>query len=96
MRYRLFNRYCFYPSVLEYAKEKNIKYFPFSGNVSTEPQIKLNGTIEEVINDSKELIDKGVNGVDLVAYRSQDADPLFLAKSVINEIGKEKSSLLEV
>jgi hypothetical protein len=79
----------YYPSVLEYAKEKNIKYFPFSGDVSATPQIELKGQIEDVIEDSKQLIEKGVSGVDLVAYRSLDADPLLLAKSVINEVGRE-------
>lgn len=58
----------FYPSVWEYLKDKNIKYYPFVGKVSGSPSI-LAGTPEEIIAQGKELQAQGVDGFDILAYR---------------------------
>ena len=79
----------FYPSVLEMIKEYPIKYYPFCGKVEGSP-IKLTGTVEEIINDSLRLMNEGVDGVDLTAYRYTDGDPVELAKAVIDKLGSDK------
>ena len=61
----------FYPSVWEYLKDKNIKYYPFVGKVSGSPSI-LEGTAEEIIEQGKDLAAQGVSGFDILAYRHVD------------------------
>jgi hypothetical protein len=58
----------FYDSILERLKGSPVKYFPFFGRISGHPVI-LEGEIEEVVAHGKELQAKGVDGLDLVAYR---------------------------
>lgn len=58
----------YYDSVHEYIKTKEMKYFPFCGDVEGSPSV-LKGTNEEIITDAKEMIKKGVEGFDLLAYR---------------------------
>lgn len=79
----------FYPAVMDFIKEKNMKFYPFCGNVQANPIITLEGDIGDVVADCKKLKQLGVDGVDLVAYRSQNADPINLAKEVIQSVGNE-------
>lgn len=58
---------CF-DSIIKLVKGKNIKYFPFFGPIFGHP-VTLGGTIEEIIEHGKKLKAKGVDGLDLVAYR---------------------------
>jgi hypothetical protein len=58
----------FYDSILERLKGSPVKYYPFFGKISGHPVI-LEGEIEEIVNHGKELQAKGVDGLDLVAYR---------------------------
>ena len=79
----------FFPSVMDFVKEKKIKFYPFCGKVQANPTITLTGDVEEIVADCKKLKQRGVDGVDLVAYRSQNADPVDLTKKVIEAVGSE-------
>jgi hypothetical protein len=79
----------YYPSVLEAIKDAPIKYYPFCGKVGGSP-VELKGTIDEIVADSKRLLEAGVDGVDLVAYRYVDGDPVELMKAVVSELGNDK------
>ncbi|MCP4397605.1 MAG: hypothetical protein GY801_09940 [bacterium] len=68
----------FYESVWEFLKENDMKFLPFVGKVHSSPSI-LEGSIEEIIAQGKEIAAKGVAGFDLLAYRHVD-DPEKLAK----------------
>ncbi|WP_084612672.1 hypothetical protein [Pseudogulbenkiania sp. MAI-1] len=72
----------FFPSVADFLKDKPIKYYPFVGNVGGSP-VTLTGTEQDILNDCKRLEQAGVHGLDLVAYRYVDGDPVALAKSVV-------------
>jgi len=61
----------FYDSILKLVKDRDIKYFPFFGNIYGHPVI-LGGRIDEIVRHGKELERKGVDGLDLVAYRYED------------------------
>lgn len=74
----------FYPSVWEYLKDKNIKYFPFVGKVSGSPSI-LEGTAEEIVQQGKELADMGVSGFDILAYR-HTGDAEGIAREFVKEM----------
>jgi hypothetical protein len=58
----------FYPSILEYLKDKPIRYYPFPGHVHSHPSI-LDGTINNIVAHACELERYGVHGLDLLTYR---------------------------
>lgn len=79
----------FYPSVWEYLRDKPIRYFPFFGDVSGSP-VTLRGTVEEIVADARRLVAaKAVHGLDLVAWRYADGDPVALARAVVAGAGTD-------
>ena len=58
----------YYESVHEYLKSRGLTYMPFVGKVSGSPSI-LEGTNEEIIQNAKDLMAKGITGFDILAYR---------------------------
>ena len=58
----------FFDSILNYLKDKPIKYYPFPGHIFSHPSI-MDGTIEEVVAHARFLESKGVPGMDLLSYR---------------------------
>lgn len=61
----------YHQSVFEYLATQEIKFLPFCGQVSGSPSI-LEGSFDEIITDAKGLLDRGVDGIDLLAFRHQD------------------------
>ena len=78
----------FFPSIVEKLKGTGIKYFPFAGKVGGSP-VLLQGSIEDVVEDSKRIIAAGADGVDLTAYRFANGDGTELAMAVADVIGRE-------
>jgi hypothetical protein len=68
---------------LKYIKGKPIKFMPYIGDVVDHPCI-LKGTIEEMQADAKEIEGKGVDGINLLAYRHQTIDVEELIKEVMD------------
>jgi|DewCreStandDraft_5_1066085.scaffolds.fasta_scaffold08457_5 hypothetical protein len=58
----------YFDSIHQYLKDKPVKYYPFPGHVHSHPSI-LDGTIEEIVRHAQQLQAKGVDGMDLLAYR---------------------------
>lgn len=58
----------YYDSVAKLLADNNMKYLPFVGKVSGSPSI-LEGTNEEIIENAKDLMKKGIKGFDILAYR---------------------------
>lgn len=58
----------YYDAVHQYLKEQNMEYSPFVGRVSGSPSI-LEGTNEEIIQNAKDLMAKGITAFDILAYR---------------------------
>lgn len=75
----------FFPSVWDYLKDKKVKYFPFIGKVWGSPSI-LEGEIEDIIEQGKELSAAGVDGFDLLAFRYIGGIPEELVKKCISAI----------
>ncbi len=67
----------YFESVHNIAREAGMKYMPFVGEIHGRPSI-LEGTIEGMIEEANALADKGVDGIDLLAYR-YTGDPEELA-----------------
>jgi len=74
----------FFDSILDYLREKPIKYYPFPGHVFSHPSI-LDGTIEEIVNHARFLESKGVAGMDLLTYR-YTGDAYTLLKEVVKAV----------
>ncbi len=73
---------------LKYIKGKPIKFMPYIGDVVDHPCI-LKGTIEEMQEDAKEVEVKGVDGINLLAYRHQTIDVEELIKRVMDVMRTE-------
>lgn len=65
----------YYESVHEYLKQQGIAYYPFCGKIHGSPSV-LEGTFEEIIDDAKQMMAKGIKGFDLLAYRHKDGQNL--------------------
>ena len=63
----------------------SIQYFPYVGQVYGSPSI-LSGSVNEIIEDAKNLCAVGVSGINLLAYRSNECEPLLLAQEVIKKV----------
>lgn len=74
----------YFDSVRDIAKQAGMKYMPFVGEITGRPSI-LGGTIDGMIEEANSLIEKGVYGIDLLAYRfTGDADELI--KRFVSEV----------
>lgn len=82
----------YYPVVMEVLAKYDMKYLPFPGKVGGSP-VALTGTIDEIVADSKRLIEAGADGVDLTSYRYADGDPMALARAVGEAIGLDKLAI---
>jgi hypothetical protein len=71
----------FFDSILDYLKNKPIKYYPFPGHIFGHPSI-MDGTIEEVVAHARFLEGKGVPGMDLLSYRYIGDARLLLSEVV--------------
>ncbi len=58
----------YFESVAEVLKQSNTKYMPFCGKVWASPSI-LGDTVEDIVESAKTLEEKGVDGIDILAYR---------------------------
>lgn len=74
----------FYEKVWEYIKRNGVKYLPFVGTVSGSPSV-LEGEIPAIIAEGEKLVERGVDGFDLLAYRHV-TNPEGLARRFTREI----------
>ncbi|MGW7363485.1 HisA/HisF-related TIM barrel protein [Streptomyces sp. NPDC054841] len=65
---------------LELLRGTGIRYLPFPGTPSGHPT-RLGGTPEQVAEQCRRFEAAGCDGVDLLAYRATDADPMELVRS---------------
>ena len=61
----------YFPSVHKILKRTTIAYKPFVGKVSGSPSV-LEGSCAEIIGEAKRLMEEGINGFDLLAYRHKE------------------------
>jgi hypothetical protein len=75
--------------ILNILKGTQTLYFPFPGRPSGHPT-KLGGTPADIEADCRKFLDAGCAGVDLLAYRATDADPLELVKAARRGLGTNR------
>ena len=71
----------FFDSILDYLKDKPIKYYPFPGHVYGHPSI-LDGEIADIVKHACFLESRGVQGMDLLSYRYVGDAPALLREVV--------------
>jgi hypothetical protein len=71
----------FFDTINDYLKDKPVKYYPFPGHVHSHPSI-LDGTIEEIVQHTRSMEAKNVDGVDLLTYRYTGDAPALLTEVV--------------
>ncbi len=74
----------FSDTVNDYCKKHHLKYMPFVGTITGRPSV-LEGSVEEMLAEAKEYLQKGVYGIDLLGYR-YTGDAVILNKTFITEI----------
>ncbi len=74
----------FFDSVNAFCQQNNIKYMPFVGEVSGRPSV-LNGDIDDMIRQAESYLQKGVFGIDLLAYR-YTGDSSKLIRKFVSEV----------
>jgi hypothetical protein len=68
---------------VEILGESGISYCPFPGIVEGHPSV-LKGSRGQIAEHARELTaTDGIHGVDLLAYRHEDVDPLALTRAVV-------------
>lgn len=81
----------FYDSVAEYIKTTNLKYYPFVGKVSQSPSI-LEGSVDFMLEQTREYMAEGAVGVDLLGYRYVEGDANVLSAAYIKAAEKAISA----
>jgi hypothetical protein len=71
---------------LEILQGSGIAYYPFPGRPVGHPT-RLGGTPEQVEADAREFMALGCAGVDLLAYRATEAEPIDLVKAARSGLG---------
>jgi len=62
------------------------RYFPFPGRPVGHPT-RLEGTAAQVEHDARRASERGCGGIDLLAYRATEADPLTLVRAARRGVG---------
>lgn len=58
----------YFDSINTLCRDNGIKYMPFIGKITGRPSI-LEGTLEEMLDEARYCLAKGVHGLDLLGYR---------------------------
>jgi hypothetical protein len=81
-----------YLEMVATTPEAGIGYFPFPGTPSGHPT-RLGGSLEQVAAQSAAFLEMGCAGVDLLAYRATEAEPIALVRAARRGMG-EKGALI--
>ena len=71
-------------SINRFCQEHGLKYMPFVGDIVDRPSV-LKGEVEELVEEAKECLARGVYGINLLGYR-YDGDYKALYKAFMENI----------
>jgi len=66
--------------ILQILRDSAVEYLPFPGQPFDHPT-KLHGSAQDIARDCRRYRELGAAGVDLLAYRATEADPLELVRA---------------
>ncbi len=78
---------------LAILKNTNITYYPFPGHPTGHPT-KLGGTPDDIHAHTTGFVQQGCAGVDLLAYRATDSDPIALVQAARRALGTTPSLIV--
>ena len=81
------------PAVMNILKGTHIAYLPFPGRPVGHPT-KLGGSAIEVEEQCRAFLTQGCAGVDLLAYRATEAEPLDLIRAARRGLGRKGGHLV--
>ena len=73
-------------TIRDYCHSHGIRYMPFVGTVTGRPSV-LTGSIDDIVAEAQSLAAKGVDGIDLLAYR-YTGDVSRLMRAVTESVDK--------
>lgn len=71
----------YFDSVNDFCRDNDVKYMPFVGKITGRPSI-LEGTLDEMLDEARHCLNKGVYGLDLLGYR-YTGDAVALNKNFV-------------
>ena len=74
--------------IMTAIKGKSVAYYPFPGKPVGHPT-KLGGSPQAVADDCRRFLEMGCAGVDLLAYRATEAEPIDLVKAARQGLGSQ-------
>jgi ubiquinone/menaquinone biosynthesis C-methylase UbiE len=74
----------FTDAINEFCKAHQLRYMPFVGTVTGRPSV-LEGRIEDMVREARRYLEKGVYGIDLLAYR-YTGDVSELIRTFVREV----------
>ena len=74
--------------IMTAIKGKSVAYYPFPGKPVGHPT-KLGGSPQSVADDCRRFLEMGCAGVDLLAYRATEAEPIELVKAARHGLGSQ-------
>lgn len=76
---------CFFDSVFGLCRDFGLEYYPYVGKVEERPSV-LNGSMEDISNHCYEVLQKGVKGINLLAFRHESIDGALLLEEVASKM----------
>jgi len=74
----------FFPRIWDFLQTTPIQYYPFVGNIYGNPSV-MSGNVEDMVKESKVLGTKGIHGINVLAYRYIDGNPVQLAQELVKQ-----------
>lgn len=74
----------FSDKINNFCQKNHLKYMPFVGEITGRPSV-LEGSIDNIVAQAKEYLDKGVYGFDLLGYR-YTGDAFELNKAFVQQV----------
>jgi hypothetical protein len=71
--------------VQEIIDGTGVKYFPYVGEVVEHPAV-LKGSTESIVEEARQALQEGADGINLLAYRHVELDGLQLARAVMEGV----------
>lgn len=71
-------------AINEFCHAHGVKYMPFVGHISGRPSV-LEGDIDEIVAEAQQYVERGVDGIDLLAYR-YTGDAVALSRALVERV----------
>lgn len=71
-------------AINDYCHAHGVKYMPFVGRITGRPSV-LEGDIDQIVAEAQQCVKRGVDGIDLLAYR-YTGDAVALSRALVERV----------